>query len=208
MFRMNRYHLGSLTFGAIVITILTILRRLVQEESSEQAGEGNMVIACCLCLVACCLKCIEDIVRVLNHNSIIVMAVTGDSYIDSAKSALSIIFDNLGLFFVADFISDLVVFFGILASTGIPIFIGILILSSEGVNSTEEELAFSAASILFLCLITGVLIISMIGEVLSCVFIFYCFDKKFRSLGIYIENTPAALQNLNSYESGIHSGSE
>lgn len=29
--RMNRFHLGSITFGAMVITILTILRRMVQE---------------------------------------------------------------------------------------------------------------------------------------------------------------------------------
>lgn len=129
------------------------------------------------------------------------MAVTGDSYCDSAKSALSIIFENLGLFFVADFISDLIVFFGVLASTGIPVFIGILILGSDNVDASDNEKAIAAASILFLCLIIGVLIISMVGEALSCVFIFYCFDKKFRSLGIYIPNTPAPLQHLNEYQS-------
>ena len=109
---------------------------------------------------------------------------------------------------MADFISDLVVFFGILASAGLPIFIGILILGSDSVNATNNERAFAAAVILFLCLVVGVLIISMIGEALSCVFIFYCFDKKFRSLGIYVPNTPETLQHLNEYESGVVTGSE
>ena len=58
MFRMNRYHLGSMTFGAIIVTILVILRRLAQSERDQQAGEGNAAAAICLCLVACCLKCI------------------------------------------------------------------------------------------------------------------------------------------------------
>jgi hypothetical protein len=27
---MNRYHLGSITFGALLITILTVLRKMVE----------------------------------------------------------------------------------------------------------------------------------------------------------------------------------
>ena len=44
------------------------------------------------------------------------------------------------------------------------------------------------------------LIISMVGEALSCVFIFYCFDNKFRSMGIEIVNTPAAIRQFNMQE--------
>lgn len=41
--------------------------------------------------------------KALNHNSVIVMAVTGEGYISSAKSAIGLIFDNFGLFMIVDF---------------------------------------------------------------------------------------------------------
>ena len=31
--RINRYHIGSITFGALIITIITMLRRAAQEEA-------------------------------------------------------------------------------------------------------------------------------------------------------------------------------
>lgn len=43
------------------------------------------------------------------------------------------------------------------------------------------------------------LIISMIGEALSCVFIFYCFDKKFRDMGIIVPNCPPAVRSFLQY---------
>ena len=56
------------------------------------------------------------------------MTVTGESYVDSAKTALSIIFENFGLFTIVDFISGLISFFGILLAVGIPTLTGFLII--------------------------------------------------------------------------------
>ena len=202
--RINRFHIGSITFGAIIITIITLLRRAAQDESAEQAGEGNAALACCLCLIACCLQCIEDIIRVLNHNSIIVMSVTGESYIDCAKTAISIIFENFGLFYIVDFIGDLVTFFGVLATVGIPTFLAVIILGyadlGQSPTNKTEEVAYTAIAVFFLSVLIASLIISLIGEALSCVFIFYCFDKKFRGMGIHIPNTPAAIQEFHRQE--------
>jgi hypothetical protein len=41
----------------------------------------------------------------------------------------------------------------------------------------------------------------MITEALSCVFIFYCFDKKFRSMGITVSNSPDAIREFDGYSS-------
>lgn len=79
-------------------------------------------------MVACCLSCIENLVNTLNQNAIIVMTVTGESYINSAKTALSIIFENFALFNIIDFISSLVTFFGILLTVGLPTLTGFLII--------------------------------------------------------------------------------
>lgn len=55
-------------------------------------ADGNICAGICLCLVACCVSCIEHLIQTLNHNAVIVMSVTGESYINSAKSAFSLIF--------------------------------------------------------------------------------------------------------------------
>lgn len=66
-----KYNLGAITFGAIVITIVTMLRILA---SSGRQSSG--VMACVAACVRCVLSCIEEIVKALNHNAVIVMAVT------------------------------------------------------------------------------------------------------------------------------------
>ena len=52
--RLNRFHLGSLTFGALIVTIVNMLKRAASSEAQEQDGIAGI----CLCIVACCLSCI------------------------------------------------------------------------------------------------------------------------------------------------------
>jgi hypothetical protein len=122
---MNRFHLGTLTFGALIITILAILKRLVSNESNNQSNQCMQV---CLCILACCLSCIENLIKTLNHYSIIVMSVTGENYINSAKTALSIIFENFALFYIVDMMADIITFLGIIITVGIPTLTGFLIV--------------------------------------------------------------------------------
>lgn len=68
-----KYQIGPITFGAIVITIITMLRII------SQAGRtsNNGILRCIACIIHCILSCIEEIMKALNHNAVIVMAVTG-----------------------------------------------------------------------------------------------------------------------------------
>jgi hypothetical protein len=56
------------------------------------------------------------------------MSITGENYIDSAKTALAIILSNFGLFYVVEFIAELVTMFGMVVSVGIPTITGFLIV--------------------------------------------------------------------------------
>lgn len=210
IFRLNRYHLGSLTFGALIVTVVNILKRLVQDAAGDQAADGNAIIACCLCLVGCCLSCIEDMLQTLNHNAVIVMSVTGESYINSAKTALSIIFENFGIFYIVDFFSDLLVFFGVVLCVGIPTLIGFLVIRYQ--YNTDDtptpEANYAAIMIFFLSILVSCVIIGMLGEALSCVFIFYCFDRKFARMGIRVPNCPEAIRNFHGESNQIGSGQE
>lgn len=108
-----KYHLGSICFGAIVVTIITMLRIL----ATARRSEGSLRILAAI--AECLLRCVEDYIKILNNNAIIVMAVTGEGYIDSAKSTISLIFDNLSLFIILDYFTTFynvfsVVFIGLL----------------------------------------------------------------------------------------------
>ena len=134
------------------------------------------------CLIQCFLRCIEAILKVLNHNSIIVMSVTADSYIDSAKSAISLIFNNFRVFVIVEFISDMIGTFGMIICCFIPAFIGGIIVYSG--SSSSENAIHSALSVGLLILLLAIflnnVILQLLQQTLSCIFIFYCFDLKFK----------------------------
>jgi hypothetical protein len=56
------------------------------------------------------------------------MTVTGENYVNAAKTALSVILENFGLFYVVDFIAELITLFGILITVGIPTLIGFVLV--------------------------------------------------------------------------------
>lgn len=130
-------------------------------------------------IVRCCLSFIEEIIRVLNHNSIIVMSVTGENFIDSAKNAIYLIYNNFGLFLAVELVEFLlkvcVLFLTILLPTGL----GLVLLKltySQGSNEEPIYMMISGLIILVICLLISLLTITVLSEALSCVFIFYCLD--------------------------------
>lgn len=62
------------------------------------------------------------------------MAVTGESYLDSAKSTLAIIYDNFMLFYLIETVSSMVTFAGIVFISAIPAILGFLLLSATAEN--------------------------------------------------------------------------
>jgi integral membrane sensor domain MASE1 len=69
-----KYSFGSVVFASILIAVITFARMIVQ---TKRRSQKNIAAAVCLCLVECCLRNIEALLRILNHNTVIVMAVTG-----------------------------------------------------------------------------------------------------------------------------------
>lgn len=65
---------GSIVFASLLIAIITFARMIVD---GQRRNSKNAAVAVCLCLVSCLLKSIEDLVKILNHTSVIVMSVTG-----------------------------------------------------------------------------------------------------------------------------------
>ncbi len=71
-----------------------------------------------------CYKDIEGLVRLLNHNAIIVMSVTGEKLTDSIKTATGIVSRFFWMVSIARFLNFLLVFWGFIIVTGITLRIG------------------------------------------------------------------------------------
>lgn len=108
---MNRYHLGSLTFGALIEFLISLLNIRIYREPSNK--RGNRCARSCHC-------CFNELGRTLNRNAVIIMSVTGYSYFDCARSTLELIKENFRLFYTARFISTMMTNIGIVISAGIP----------------------------------------------------------------------------------------
>ena len=71
--RVIRFHLGSLAFGALIITIIRVIRAVVTyiQEKVEKSSGNNALIKCIFCCVQCCLKCCQSIFNRINKEGFI-----------------------------------------------------------------------------------------------------------------------------------------
>ena len=183
---------GSLVFGAVLVAVVRLARLLI---NSGRRNTRNIPAAICLCLISCCLRNLEHLLKILNHNAVIVMSVTGENYINSAKTTIGILSRFLPLLSVADIITGLLVFWGIVIIAGITGFGAWLFTEAKGGDLTEVMIITVLGSIMVSSLVLSVLV-----EAMSAVFIFYCFDVRFRELGYGGHNMPPEIIDaLNGY---------
>ncbi len=67
-------------------------------------------------------------VEVLNKYSAIAMALTGEGYISSAKTALAVLFRDFPLFYVTNGMADLIKIGGVIFTAGIPTLLSFLLV--------------------------------------------------------------------------------
>lgn len=105
------------------------------------------------------------------------MSVTGESYIDSAKTTIGLLSRFLPLMAVTDVISSLLVFWGVVLVAGLSGIISYLWLQS---HLDGGDLALVMFIAILGSIMVSILVFSVLTEAISSVFIFYCFDVKFK----------------------------
>lgn len=94
-YRCFRYHFGSLAFGSLIISIVELIRAVL-EYIEAQASEANncctkFVFRCC----KCCLWCLEKFLRFINRNAYIDIAVYGHSFCKAARHVFNLLMRNI-----------------------------------------------------------------------------------------------------------------
>ncbi|XP_036623316.1 choline transporter-like protein 4 [Trichosurus vulpecula] len=111
-FRTLRYHTGSLAFGALILTLVQIVRVILEYLDHKLRGAQNSLIRCVLCCLKCCFWCLEKFIKFLNRNAYIMIAIYGKNFCISAKNAFMLLMRNIIRVVVLDKVTDLLLFFG------------------------------------------------------------------------------------------------
>ncbi|XP_069775693.1 choline transporter-like protein 4 [Narcine bancroftii] len=116
--RTLRYHTGSLAFGALILTIVQVIRIILEYLDHKLKNVHNPVTKFIMCCLKCCFWCLEKFIKFLNRNAYIMIAVYGKNFCVSAKNAFKLLMRNIIRVVVLDKMTDLLLFFGKLLVVG------------------------------------------------------------------------------------------
>jgi len=75
---------GTLCFSSLVLTICQILKAMARQ---AQSRTNNLFV----CLVACCLRCIINVIEFLNKFAVAMHAITGDDFCASGRQVTAML---------------------------------------------------------------------------------------------------------------------
>ncbi|XP_056598029.1 choline transporter-like protein 4 isoform X2 [Triplophysa dalaica] len=116
--RALRYHVGSLAFGALILTLVQIVRIILEYMDHKLKSTQNPCARFIMCCLKCCFWCLEKFIKFINRNAYIMIAIYGKNFCVSAKNAFSLLMRNIVRVVVLDKVTDLLLFFGKLLVVG------------------------------------------------------------------------------------------
>ncbi|XP_072530333.1 choline transporter-like protein 4 [Salminus brasiliensis] len=116
--RALRYHVGSLAFGALILTLIQLVRIVLEYIDHKCRAAQNPCARFLMCCLKCCFWCLEKFIKFLNRNAYIMIAVYGKNFCVSAKNAFLLLMRNILRVVVLDKVTDLLLFFGKLLVVG------------------------------------------------------------------------------------------
>ncbi|XP_054879635.1 choline transporter-like protein 4 isoform X2 [Poeciliopsis prolifica] len=116
--RTLRYHVGSLAFGSLILTVVQIVRIILEYIDHKTRSAQNPCARFVLCCLKCCFWCLEKFIKFINRNAYIMIAIYGKNFCVSAKNAFSLLMRNIVRVVVLDKVTDILLFFGKLLVVG------------------------------------------------------------------------------------------
>ncbi|KAI2665954.1 Choline transporter-like protein 2 [Labeo rohita] len=117
--RSLRYHTGSLAFGSLILSIVQIIRVLLEYIDHKLKGAENKFAKFLLCCLKCCFWCLEKFIKFINRNAYIMVAIYGKNFCRSARDAFFLLMRNVVRVVVLDKVTDFILFLGKLLIVGL-----------------------------------------------------------------------------------------
>ncbi|KAL3184063.1 hypothetical protein MRX96_006174 [Rhipicephalus microplus] len=145
-----RYHLGSVAFGSLILTIVRVIRIVLEYIDEKLKKYDNEFTKCLLRCCKCCFWCLEKFLKFLNKNAYIMIAIYGKNFCTSAKEAFKLLMRNVVRVVVLDKVTDLLLLVGKLVIVGIVAVPTFLVFSRkvDALNNHLPELNYYMLPIL------------------------------------------------------------
>ncbi|XP_033873282.3 choline transporter-like protein 5-B isoform X2 [Acipenser ruthenus] len=110
--RAIRYHTGSLAFGSLILAIVQLIRIILEYLDHKLKSAQNKFAKFVLCCLKCCFWCLEHLIKFMNRNAYIMIAIYGKNFCSSAKEAFFLLMRNVIRVAVLDKVTDFLLFLG------------------------------------------------------------------------------------------------
>uniref|UniRef100_A0A8C2WL24 Choline transporter-like protein n=1 Tax=Cyclopterus lumpus TaxID=8103 RepID=A0A8C2WL24_CYCLU len=117
--RALRYHTGSLAFGSLILSMVQVIRVILEYLDHKLKDAQNKCAKFLLSCMKCCFWCLEKCIKFLNRNAYIMIAIYGKSFCPSARDAFFLLMRNIVRVAVLDKVTDFLLFLGKLLIVGI-----------------------------------------------------------------------------------------
>merc|ERR1719499_559221 len=154
MYRVTRFHLGTIAFGAAIIAIIKTLRAFLAYLASKAEGSENCVAKCVFWCVQCVLGCVECCIDKINKTGFIYTSIYGMPYCPACFEAFDILVSNASYSITMTTISAILIRlakFAIAMGTTC-----IMILISMGAYEKEELTSYLVVGFVFFVIGFGV----------------------------------------------------
>jgi choline transporter-like protein 2/4/5 len=157
-----RYHLGSVALGSFIVAVVQFIRFLIDQldKQLKKKGAQNSATSFMFKCVKCYLWVLEKILKFINKNAYIVIAITGRGFCWSAIHAASLILKNILRFAAVNVIGGFLLWLGKLAvmvACGFVAFgLSDIDYYSDPVNHPDTHLTSPVLPILCSCVVAYV----------------------------------------------------
>ncbi|CAO2600492.1 Choline transporter-like protein 5 [Lemmus lemmus] len=121
--RAVRYHTGSLAFGSLILASVQMFKLILEYLDKRLKKAQSSVSRFLQCCLRCCFWCLENMVKFLNRNAYIMIALYGKNFCESTKDAFYLLMRNILKVAVTDEVTHFVLLLGKILVSGI---VGIL----------------------------------------------------------------------------------
>ncbi|CAG9810629.1 unnamed protein product [Chironomus riparius] len=173
-----KFHLGSVCFGAILITIVKIIKGIISSLKNSAKDSRNiaaMIIAtCCMCI----FNLIEQLLAFLIRNAYVVVAKEGTGFCDSGRRAYRLLMDNITDVIALNHFGDLVLMVCRLLIVLIAGLVGYTLLSSRNSVSIGNE-DHIILPMIFGCILAFLIahcFVEVFEMTIDTIFISFCID--------------------------------
>jgi hypothetical protein len=191
IYRLVRYHLGSIAFGSLILAIVQMIRLILaymEAQAKKLQGKEGRVVKYALRCLQCYVACFERFIKFLNKNAYIQVALTGKNFCSSAKAAFFLILRNPLRFGIVGGIGSIFVLFGKVFIAAITALAGFLVITKwDRFNDNLYSPFIPTICIFIFAYVIGAVFMNVYGMAADTILACFIVDEEIHSK----KNSPA-----------------